>query len=191
MRAAWVWTVRPELDATQLFEVMRRSAVDIGAPGRDDAAGFGLLNVPAALAYPAPVRDPFEPNDDIEFVKAGGLYDNSIPPLTTPSQADDDRSSAARRVEDPRDVYRVWLPKNGRFTATLTADTRTLDLALWKQSTTSVTQRTAGSDRLARAIDTRDDGAADVHQQGARPLRVPRRRAAERRPRGDVSPAVS
>ena len=56
---------------------MRRSAVDIGAPGRDDAAGFGLLNVPAALAYPAPVRDPFEPNDDIDFVQPGGLYDNS------------------------------------------------------------------------------------------------------------------
>ena len=31
--AAWVWTVRPELDASQLFEVMRRSAVDIDAPG--------------------------------------------------------------------------------------------------------------------------------------------------------------
>ena len=46
--AAWVWTVRPELDASQLFEVMRRSAVDIDAPGRDDATGFGLLNVPAA-----------------------------------------------------------------------------------------------------------------------------------------------
>ena len=48
--AAWVWTVRPELDASQLFEMMRRSAVDIAAPGRDNATGFGLLNVPAALA---------------------------------------------------------------------------------------------------------------------------------------------
>ena len=70
--SAWVWTARPELDASQLFEVMRRSAVDIGSPGRDDASGFGLLNVPAALAYPAPVRDPFEPNDDIEFVAPAG-----------------------------------------------------------------------------------------------------------------------
>ena len=52
---------------------MRRSAVDIGAPGKDDAAGFGLLNVPTALAYPAPVGDPLEPNDDIEFVRPGGL----------------------------------------------------------------------------------------------------------------------
>ena len=32
--AAWVWTVRPELDASQLFEVMRRSAVDIDASGQ-------------------------------------------------------------------------------------------------------------------------------------------------------------
>ena len=67
--SAWVWTARPELDASQLFEVMRRSTVDIGAPGRDDAAGFGLLNVPAALVYAAPIRDPMEPNDDIEFVR--------------------------------------------------------------------------------------------------------------------------
>ena len=101
---------------------MRRSAVDIGAPGRDDAAGFGLLNVPAALAYPAPVRDPFEPNDDIEFVQPGGLYDNSIPPLTTPAKRSTTVRARLDRAEDPRDVYRVWLPKNGRITATLTAE---------------------------------------------------------------------
>ena len=89
--------MRPELDATQLFEVMRRSAVDIGAPGRDDAAGFGLLNVPAALAYPAPVADPFEPNDDIEFVRPGGaLRQLAIPPLTMPSRRIGDRAGAGR-----------------------------------------------------------------------------------------------
>ena len=54
-------------------------------------------------------------------------------------------------IEDPRDVYRVWLPKNGRLTATLTADAN-LDLGLWKQTAVSVTQRIAGSDRLARGI---------------------------------------
>ena len=63
--------MRPELDASQLFEVMRRSAVDIDAPGRDDASGFGLLNVPAALAYAAPVPDPLEPNDDMDYVTPG------------------------------------------------------------------------------------------------------------------------
>ena len=149
--AAWIWTVRPELDASQLFEIMRRSAVDIGAPGRDDAAGFGLLNVPAALAYPAPVRDPLEPNDDIEFVKVDGFYDTSIPPLTTPGRRSTTVRARIEAVEDPRDVYRVWLPRNGRFTATLTADTN-LDLGLWKQTTVSVKQRAAGSERLARGV---------------------------------------
>ena len=148
--SAWVWTARPELDASQLFEVMRRSAVDIGAPGRDDAAGWGLLNVPAALAFPAPVRDPFEPNDDIEFVRPGGLFDNSIPPLTTPTRRATTVQARMDRVEDPRDVYRVWLPKNGRLVATL-ASSANVDLSLWKQGTVSVTERIIGRDRLARA----------------------------------------
>ncbi len=185
--AAWVWTVRPELDATQLFEVMRRSAVDIGAPGRDDAAGFGLLNVPAALAYAAPLRDPLEPNDDIEFVQPERFFDNSIPPLTTPAGRTTDIRARLDRVEDPRDVYRVWLPKNGRFTATLTADAN-LDLSLWKRGSVSVIQKLIGNDRLARATQARDDGAADVHQQGAGAVRVPRRRVPEGRAGGNVSP---
>jgi hypothetical protein len=149
--SAWVWTVRPELDATQLFEIMRRSAVDIAAPGRDDAAGFGLLNVPAALAYAAPVRDPLEPNDDIEFVRPGGLYDNSIPPLTSPRRRSATVQGRIDRVEDPRDVYRVWLPRDGRIAVTLTADAN-LDLGLWKQGTISVLERIVGADRLARGI---------------------------------------
>ncbi len=149
--AAWIWTVRPELDASQLFEVMRRSAVDIGAPGRDEAAGFGLLNVPAALAYSAPVRDPLEPNDDIEFVKVDGFYDTSVPPLTTPARRATTVRARIDAVEDPRDVYRVWLPRNGRFTATLTADTN-LNLGLWKPSAISVSGKSAGSNRLARGI---------------------------------------
>ncbi len=32
--SAWVWTARPQLDASQLFEVMRRSAVDVGRAGQ-------------------------------------------------------------------------------------------------------------------------------------------------------------
>ena len=148
--SAWVWTVRPELDMTQLFEVMRRSAVDIGAPGRDDAAGFGLLNLPAALAYPEPIRDPFEPNDDVDFVRPGGLYDNSVPPLTTLSKRTATVQARADRTEDPRDVYRVWLPKGRTVTAAINADTN-LDLGLWKQGTISVIERIVGADRLARA----------------------------------------
>src|SRR5216117_1577641 len=34
--AVWVWTRRPELDVTQLFDLMRWSATDIGGPGFDE-----------------------------------------------------------------------------------------------------------------------------------------------------------
>ncbi len=148
--AAWVWTVRPALDASQLFEIMRRSAVDVGAPGRDDAAGYGILDVPGALSYPAGVRDPLEPNDDLEFVKVDGFYDTSVPPLTTPRRRATTVRARIDRVEDPRDVYRVWLRKNGRVTAVLTADGN-LDLSLWSGAAISVTRRNAADGRLAQA----------------------------------------
>ena len=81
--AAWVWTARPDLDASQLFEVMRRSATDIDTAGRDDENGYGLLSVPAALAYPTPVSDALEPNDDTDYVRVGGPYYTGLPVLTS------------------------------------------------------------------------------------------------------------
>jgi subtilase family protein len=48
--AAWIWTRRPDLDNTQLFELIRRSATDIADPGFDNASGYGLLNIPNALS---------------------------------------------------------------------------------------------------------------------------------------------
>ncbi len=45
---------------------------DIGTPGRDSASGFGMLNVAAALALPAPIRDPYEPNDDVDEADPNG-----------------------------------------------------------------------------------------------------------------------
>ena len=178
--SAWVWTVRPELDATQLFEVMRQSAVDVGAPGRDDAAGFGLLNVPAALVYPAPLRDPFEPNDDIEFVRPGGLYDNFIPALTTRTQRAGSVEARLDRVEDPRDVYRVWLPQ--RRTHHSDADSgrerrpEPLEPGHGQHPRANRGHRPARARRRRRNV-----GAADVHEQGRGPVRLPRRRLPEGR----------
>ena len=80
-----------------------------------------------------------------------GFFDTSVPPLTTPTRRATVVRARIDSVEDPRDVYRVWLPKNGRFSATLTTDAN-LDLGLWKKSAISVIQRNAGADRLARAI---------------------------------------
>ena len=148
--AGWVWTARPDLDASQLFEVMRRSATDIGAPGRDDASGYGLLSVPTALTYAAPVRDPFEPNDDTEYVRPGGMYYNGIPPLTTRAKPSATLTARLTIFEDPRDLYPVWVPAKGRITAT-TASASTVDLTLWAKTTATVTAPSPG-DRLARGV---------------------------------------
>jgi len=148
--AAWVWTVRPELTAGQVAEILRRSARDLAPAGRDGSSGFGMLNVAAALALPTPIDDPFEPNDDIDEVSPGGdRYLSRAPSLTTKSRL---ASRAAGRVdtyEDPRDVYRVWLPASRTVTVTLGSSSDG-DLALFSGTTASVTGRFA-SGRLAAA----------------------------------------
>ncbi len=146
--AAWVWTTRPDLDASQLFEVMRRSASDLGPPGRDDASGYGLLNVPAALTYQEPVSDPFEPNDDVNYVRPGGLYYNGISVLTSRAKRSATLVGRLAVADDPRDVYRVFVPARGRVTVKTTAAAG-VDLGIWAPTTTSVT-RSPGKERLAR-----------------------------------------
>ena len=149
--AAWVWTARPELTAGQVAEVLRRSARDIGPPGRDPASGFGMLNVAAALALPAPVRDPFEPNDDIDEVNPNGdRYVSKAPALTTPSRRSARIGGRVDASEDPRDVHRVWLPARGRVTATLTSTTDG-DLVLYNATAPSAVGRLATAGRLASA----------------------------------------
>ncbi len=139
--AAWIWTARPELDASQLAEVLRRSAIDLDVPGRDDATGYGLLNVGLALTYgPVPISDQLEPNDDVNYVKPGALYDTGIPALTTRSRRMDVVEATVESAEeDPRDVYRVWLPARTTTTVALTSD-QGLDLRLLAGSVASVAQ---------------------------------------------------
>ncbi len=151
--AAWTWTLRPALDASQLFEILRRSAADIEATGRDDASGYGLLNVPAALAAPAPVRDPLEPNDDIDYVKPGATFDNGIPALTSSQNRSTRLRGRLAAFEDPRDVYRVFVPRKGRITVKTSA-AASIDLALWGPETSSVTGPGAARNRLARSTTT-------------------------------------
>jgi subtilisin family serine protease len=149
--AAWVWTVRPDLDATQLFEIMRRSARDIDPPGRDDSSGFGILDVGAALSAPAPVRDPLEPNETPLELQPGGLARGIAPagPLTTKAYRANRVVARLDAVEDPRDLYRVWVPRGTTFAAGATATTD-VDLSLWRGDATDLTS--PSSDRVARGI---------------------------------------
>jgi hypothetical protein len=149
--AAWVWTARPDLTAGQVAEILRRSATDIPPAGRDQASGFGMLNVAAALALPAPIPDPYEPNDDIDQVDPNGdRYVSKEPALTTPSRRSTRIAGRVDRYEDPRDVFRVWLPAGARVTATLTATTDG-DLALYSTGARTVGGRYATDGRLAVA----------------------------------------
>jgi subtilisin family serine protease len=149
--AAWLWTARPELKATQVAEILRRSARDIGQPGRDTASGFGVLDLAAALALAAPVDDPFEPNDDIDEVNPSkDMYLSKEPPLTTATKRLGRIAGSVDEWEDPRDVFRVWLPAHRRVVATLKA-TDNSDLSLFSSTAPTVFGRFATAGRLARA----------------------------------------
>lgn len=133
---AWIWTQRPELDHTQLVELVRRTARDVGPPGRDDQSGFGVIDVAAALGAPAPIPDPLEPNDDVRWA-------------ATPAPT----SLAARidAVEDADDVYRVDLGAGAPLRVELRSH-GALDVELWDASTPTI--RAAGDVRAAHLLAT-------------------------------------
>jgi hypothetical protein len=115
--AAVLAAKRPELSATQRFEVLRRSAQDLPPTGPDERSGFGLLDVAAAIAAPAPAGDGAEVDDDVYWVSGVNRARN---PLRLGSR----RKKQAFRARvsafnDPIDVYRVSLLKGDTLTVTL------------------------------------------------------------------------
>jgi Subtilase family len=138
--AAAVWTVRPTLTNTQLFEVMRRSAHQVTGRGWNRSTGYGLLDVNAALARKAPATDPQEPNEDIYLVKRNGLFRNGHPRV---------RGALAAHLEqgdDPEDVYRAYLPAHARLTVTV-RPTANVNLEVWGPKTRTVFERGAAARR--------------------------------------------
>jgi hypothetical protein len=119
--AAWVWTLRPTLDATQISDLLRRTARDVGSPGFDNASGFGIVNIPNALSAAPLPPDPSEPNDDIDQIRPGALFADGRPPLTTSSKPSTRISARIDESEDPRDLYRIWVPAHRVVRATVSA----------------------------------------------------------------------
>jgi hypothetical protein len=132
---AWVWTLRPQLDATQIEDVMRNSARDVAPAGWDADTGFGILDVPKALSQPVPTKDPQEPNDDIDLVRPHALTASGTR-LSTPARL----NAHLDVTEDPEDVYRVWVPAHGRVAARTTSR-QNVDLALWGPKARTVFER--------------------------------------------------
>lgn len=108
--AAWVWTLRPTLAAGQVADVLRAGAKDIGQPGFDISSGWGLVNIPAALAAPTPPLDSSEPNDDIDQVKPHRMFPDGEPALTSAGKPSTRIAGTLDSTEDPRDLYRLYVP---------------------------------------------------------------------------------
>ena len=141
--AAWIWTVRPTLDWTQLFELLRSSARDVGPIGYDPETGFGILDIPAALAAPTPPRDPFEPNDDVDEVKSGTLQQ---PAITTAAKPSVRIAGSLDANEDPRDLYRIWVPAHQVVRVSVAADGGAA-ARIWGPQTVSVGEGVAARRR--------------------------------------------
>jgi len=108
--AAWIWTVRPTLSASQVMQLLRSTARDVAQPGFDSASGWGIIDIPAALAAPTPSNDPNEPNDDIREIKPGELFSLGEPPLTSSTRPSTRIAGTLDQNEDPRDLYRIFVP---------------------------------------------------------------------------------
>jgi len=143
---AWVWTARPTLEKTQIFDLMRYSARDIGPRGFDRDTGFGLLDIPRALTQAPPPVDPQEPNDDIAVVKARGLFRSAAPGITRPGKGSASFRARVDSTEDPEDVYRVYVAAGRTVRISVAPDTDA-DVDLWKTSATTVGLRGAARTR--------------------------------------------
>jgi hypothetical protein len=130
--AAILARARPELTVQQRVDLLRSSARDIEIGGRDIESGHGVLDVAAAVAAPAPAKDPSpEVDDDPFFVR--GPFAKAHPTLLSSAKRASVLGSLSR-AKDPSDVYPVRLRKGERLTAQAVAKSSAslFSLSLWK-----------------------------------------------------------
>jgi hypothetical protein len=148
--AAWVWTLRPTLTVGQLAGVLRESATNLGPPGFDNASGYGLVNIPAALVAPAPPIDPEEPNDDIEQVKPLQLFHLGQPALTTKTKPTSRIAATLDKADDPHDIYRIWVPAHETVRVKVSSGSRAAAARIWGPKTLSINEGIAARRRDLR-----------------------------------------
>jgi Subtilase family len=158
---AWVWTVRSTLEKTQIFDLMRHSARDVDARGPDVRTGHGMLDIPAALTRAPPPIDPFEPNDDIDHVKARGIFQAAAQAATTPGRRRATFQARLHASEDPHDVYRVWIPGRREVSMTIRPKAN-VDAVVWGPRTKNVLQRGAARRRDLLISGARRGGRPEI-----------------------------
>jgi subtilisin family serine protease len=149
--AAWLAVARPALDGTQLADVIRYSSRDLGRSGWDPDFGYGIIDIGAALDEPAPLRDPFEPNDDMPYIN--GTYFKGGDPRIYSGRS---RAIGASVdiVEDPYDVYRFRMPGRSALVAKLRPRFGDADLIAYHDGAKSLRNRRAIVDSSFRSRGT-------------------------------------
>lgn len=105
---AWLAALRPRLSSSQLIDLVRFSAQDLGPRGWNESFGYGLVRVPEAVRARTPRNDPVEPNDDIPWSN-GRYFGRPDPPLWR-GRGRFYVDATIDRFEDPADVYRAIIP---------------------------------------------------------------------------------
>jgi hypothetical protein len=167
--AAWLWTLHPELDGAQIAGILRASARDVWTTGFDDRTGYGLLNIPAALAQAAGSPDFQEPNDDIDQIAPGRLFASGRTPITTLAKRSARFTAALDVNEDPGDVYRVVVPAGRTLTATIAGSTN-VGTILWSSRARSIFAEGSTAKRTQLGASNRAGKAAEriVYRNGGR-----------------------
>jgi hypothetical protein len=132
--AAIVRQQRPTLTPSQVFELLRRSARDVGPKGWDAQTGFGVVNVISALTAKPPADEPGELDDDVYWVS--GRYAVDHPFQLSPHRRSRKIVDRLGAFNDPFDVFRLKLKKGDKLNASLKGAPGTrFALGLWNPGT--------------------------------------------------------
>jgi hypothetical protein len=124
-----------------------------------------MLDIPNALAQPEPVRDAEEPNDDIRLVKPSGLFASGTPPLTSPTHAKASLRATLDAVEDPADLYRLWVPAGDAVKVTARSNP-SVRVRVWGPKTLSIGEKGEAAKRDLAASSTTRATAANISKRG-------------------------
>jgi hypothetical protein len=139
--AAWLWTRRPTLDPAQVYRLLIGTARRIANGPFNTVSGYGLLNLRPALTAPTPPPGRYEPNDDIAMVKPGGMFEAGEPLLTSRLRSHAYLRGALYSTENPRDVYRAWIPARGSLSVRANPLAGQVSVHVWGPGTRSVLEQ--------------------------------------------------
>lgn len=119
---AMIQKLHPAANAAQVFAIVRRSAVtDLGVGGRDDATGYGMLNVAAGASAAVPVVSAAAPEVDDDPHWLRGRYASRHPKVITRTKLRFSVQGDLSPAKDPADVFPVSLSTGDRLVVNATA----------------------------------------------------------------------